>query len=68
MALVDRPYSCNGIEHRGFSGAVAADHGNKVSVFQRQAHIFERPFLIYRSRIECFRYVFYLQHLMLPPC
>ncbi|MPM45766.1 hypothetical protein SDC9_92458 [bioreactor metagenome] len=66
-AVVGRVYACHAVEQRGFAGAVAADHGNKVAFLKRQVHALQRHALVDRAPVEHFIQVGDRQHLTALP-
>ena len=51
-AGVHRPDACDGVEHGGFSGAVAADDGHEIARLQMQGQTVERPLFIDGAGVE----------------
>ena len=52
--VVHRPDARNGVEHGGFSGAVAADDRHEIARIQVQRQAVERPFFIDGTGVEGF--------------
>ena len=52
LALVDGEDPGDGIEHGRFTGAIAADNGDKVTLFQVQVQAAQRLFLVDGAGIE----------------
>lgn len=62
LSAVRQKVSADRSEQRGFSGAVRADDGDKISVRHAERQIVQSAFLIDRSGIESFGNTLQLQH------
>ena len=67
LALVHRPHTGNGIQHGGFSCAVAADDGNEIALVQLQVQAVQGGLLVHRACIEGFGNILDLKHFLRPP-
>ena len=66
-ARVNAPDARNGVEHGGLARTVAADHGDKVAVVQREVDAAERLFLIDRAGVEGLVDIRQFKHFPFPP-
>ena len=66
ISAIDRVYSRDHIEHCGFTRAVASDNGYEVSVVEVKVYTLQRLFLINRTGVKCFFYVYDVKHLSCP--
>ena len=57
IALIHEKSATDGIERRGFSGAIGADDGDKISILHRKAQVIQRHLLIDRSLVEGLTYI-----------
>ena len=62
FAHIHRPDARDGVQHRGFARAVAADDRDKVAVLQRQIQSLQGDLLIDGSCIEGLVYILDLKH------
>lgn len=53
-SLIYIKISCDGAKERGFSCTVASNNGGKIAVFQCQAHVVKRFFLIDGAGVKRF--------------
>ena len=59
---VDRPYTGDGVEHRGLAGSVAADDGHEVARLKVEGEPCEGFLFIYRALIEGLADIIELKH------